>query len=193
MKLFLALVIFAGMIIPSNMVLAGDSGQLQAPEGTKADYKKAVTNLKDLISSTPSLKQQIDKALKIQPKRSYWGGKDSDDFVKFFEEWLVYNPVPEAPGKYIRLFDELANSAAGEILFNNNVFSSWFIEFVDARGQYLDTKSSATIMDQWMSTPLIKMDDYIVPKGGFKTFNKFFLRPLKLGARPLDTTGIYTF
>jgi len=186
MKLIFAIVILAGMIIPSNIVLAEASGQLQASEETKVDYKKAVTNLKDLISNTPSMKQQIDKALKIQPKNSYWGGKTSDDFVKFFEEWLVENPVPEDPAKYIRPFDELANSEAGEILFNNNVFSSWFIAFVNAKGQYLDTASSAATMDQWMSYPDVKINDYIVPKGGFKTFNEFFLRPFKPGARPLD-------
>ena len=186
MKLIFAIVILAGMIIPSNIVLAGASGQLQASEETKVDYKKAVTNLKDLISNTPSMEQEIDKALKIQPKNSYWDGKTSDDFVKFFEEWLVENPVPGDPAKYIRPFDELANSEAGEILFNNNVFSSWFIAFVNAKGQYLDTASSAATMDQWMSYPDVNINDYIVPKGGFKTFNEFFLRSFKPGTRPLD-------
>ena len=145
-----------------------------------------VQNLKELLDSTPDLKAQIDKSLKLQDKKSYWHNKTSGDFVKFFEEWLVYNPVPEAPAKYIMHFDELANSEAGEILFNNNIFSSWFIAFVNANGEYLGTPASAATMGQWMSSSLVKMDDYIVPKGGFKTFNEFFLRPVKPQARPLD-------
>lgn len=148
-----------------------------------------VQNLKDLLDNTPELKAQINRSLEIQDNKSYWHNKSSDDFVKFFDEWLVYNPTPKAPGKYIRLFDDLANSPAGEILFNNNIFSSWFIAFLNARGEYLDTRASAGTMDQWMSTPLVKMTDYIVPEGGFKTFNEFFLRPVKSEARRLDGKG----
>lgn len=186
MKLIFALIILAGSIAPSDIVLAGASEQLQAPGETKANYEKAVTNLKNLISNTPSLKVQIAKVLRIPPKTSYWSGKTSDDFVKFFEEWLVYNPLPASPGKYIRLFDELVNSGAGEILFNNNAFTSWFIEFLDARGQYLGTKRSAENIDKWMADPAVKIEDYVVPEGGFKTFNEFFLREFKPEARPLD-------
>lgn len=145
-----------------------------------------VGDLEELLSETPDFKAKINESLQIQKKGSYWDGKSEDDFVDFFNDWLIYNPIPKAPGKYIRLFDELANSPAGEILFNNNIFSSWFIAFLDARGKYLDTPASAGTMDDWMATPLVKMSDYKVPRGGFKTFNEFFLRPLKRNARPLD-------
>lgn len=32
----------------------------------------------------------------------------------------------------------------------------------------------------------IDMDEFVVPKGGFKSFNDFFIRQLKPGARPVD-------
>ncbi len=179
------LIIFAGLILPSAVIMPVLNGQLEAAGETNVSYEKVVSNLKDLISSTPLLKGDIDKALKIQKKDSHWYGKTSADFVKFFEEWLVYNIGPKAPGKYIMLFDELANSGAGEILFNNNVFSSWFIEFLDARGQYLGSKDSTENIAKLMADPVIKIKDYNVPEGGFKNFNEFFLRTLKPGARPL--------
>ena len=144
-----------------------------------------VQDLKVLLDDTPELKLQIEEALKIQKPNSSWHGKSIGDFVKFFGDWLVYNPVPASPAQYIEPFDELANSPAGEILFNNNIFSSWFISFLDARGAYLGTPKSARTMYQWMKTPDVNLDDYVIPEGGFKTFNDFFLRKVKPEKRPL--------
>lgn len=152
----------------------------------KTDYKNIIPNLKELIDSTPTLKAQISVSLKMQKETSYWHNKSSDDFIKFFDEWLVENPAPDNPAKYIKPFDELANSGAGKILFNNNDFSSWFIAFLNAKGEYLSTERSGITLNQWMSYPDVKIGDYIVPAGGFKNFNEFFLRELKPKARPLD-------
>ncbi|NQU16901.1 MAG: phosphatidylserine decarboxylase [Candidatus Saganbacteria bacterium] len=184
----IAAVKFGLIILLLTLPLNGAFGMGQNPSTIKTDRASDTTivqNLEELLENTPELKKQINKSLKFLGKSSYWQNKSSKDFVEFFKEWRVYNPTPTAPGKYIMLFDELANSKAGEILFNNNVFSSWFIAFLNARGQYLDTNSSAATMDQWMSTPLVKMYDYVIPKGGFKNFNDFFLRPLKSSVRPL--------
>ncbi len=159
-------------------------------EKTQQVYSRVVPELRELIRTTPSLKKHIEQALNIPSETSYWYGKKNDDFVSFFEEWLVHNPLPEAPGKYIRPFDELVNSGAGDILFNNNVFSSWFIEFVNARGQYLKTKASGATLDKWMAYPDVHIEDYVVPEKGFVSFNDFFLRKLKEGARPLGGKGI---
>lgn len=148
-------------------------------------YEHVVSGLENLIRTTPSLKRHIVDALKIVPEGSYWHGKTVGDFVAFFEEWLVYNPLPESPGKYVRPFDELANTDGGEILFNDNVFGSWFIEFVNARGEYLSTPASCTTLDSWMAYPDVHIGDYVIPEKGFASFSEFFLRKLKPGARPL--------
>ncbi len=182
MRFILAVIILVGIISCVSAV-----SNLSSAEEIETDYQAVISNLKELIENTPTLKAQIDESIKVQDEKSYWHKKSSDDFIKFFAEWLVYNPQPEAPGKYVRIFDEFANSGgAGEILLNNNVFSSWFIAFINARAQYLDTERSAAILAQWMKYPDLRINEYIVPKGGFKTFNEFFLRKVKPEARPLD-------
>ncbi|MCG8377181.1 MAG: phosphatidylserine decarboxylase [Chlorobiales bacterium] len=178
-----AFILITGLLIFSGNALA------KKTEKTGTGYEEAVSNLKELIRTTPSLKQHIEEALQIVPKGSYWYGKTSGDFVAFFDSWLVYNPLPEAPGKYIRPFDELANLDAGEILFDDNIFSSWFIEFVNARGDYLKTPASSATLGKWITYPDVHIDDYKVPEKGFGTFNDFFLRKLKPGVRPLGGKG----
>ena len=44
----------------------------------------------------------------MQPKTSYWNGKNADDLVTFFGEWLIYDPLPDNPGKHVRLLDALS-------------------------------------------------------------------------------------
>ena len=186
--LFLCILVSGSSVCPAGS-LSGMAKPQTSAESGGAGYYEAVSDLKNIIRTTSSVRTDIEKALQLVPKASFWYGKNTDDFIAFFGEWLVYNPLPDAPGKYIRPFDELANSGAGDILFNNNVFSSWFIEFVNARGDYLKTPASSATLGKWMAYPDVHIDDYQVPEKGFKTFNDFFLRKIKQGARPLGGEG----
>ncbi len=154
-----------------------------------AGHSEEAAGLNDLIASTPGLASVITEVLSSQPDSSFWGGKNSEDLVSFFDSWLCYNPQPENPGRYIRQFDELANSPNGDLLFNNNVFSSWFISFLDARGEYLGTEASASCVPAWLADTVIHIDQYVVPEEGFCCFNDFFLRTLKPESRLLDGAG----
>lgn len=141
--------------------------------------------LKLLIETTPELENMIVEVLGMQPDTSYWHGYTTGDFVHFFEEWIVYHPAPDNPALYIEPFDLLVNSDGGELLFNDNVFSSWFIRFLDARGSYLCAAESAAAVPVWMADTSLHIEDYIVPEGGFACFSDYFLRELKPGVRPL--------
>ena len=145
--------------------------------------------LEVLLETTPGLYSSVEEVLSSQPDTSYWYGITPEEFPEFFNRWLFYDPTPDNPGMYIRYFDALVNSEKGQLLFSDNVFASWFIEFLDARGDYLDTPESAGTMDLWMADTSLHMDDYVVPDGGFATFNQFFLRELASGAKPLDGQG----
>jgi hypothetical protein len=129
-RLVLVTILLMGLVASLNTALAETSKEGNADyETVITDLKKTViTDLKNLLKFSPDLKSEIEKVLRLQDNRSYhWNNKDLEYFVGFFEEWLVYSPPPWAGPKYIQPFDELANSEGGKLLFNNNVFSSWFI------------------------------------------------------------------
>jgi len=100
-------------------------------------WEQVPLELELLIETTPELSDMIEEVLGMHSDTSYWYGYTTDDFVNFFGEWITYHPAPESPALYIEPFDHLVNSDGGELLFNKNVFSSWFIKFLDARGDYL--------------------------------------------------------
>lgn len=157
--------------------------------GGESSYDEIAPRLEVLLQTTPGLYSDVNEVLLSQPDSSFWHGMTPEQFPAFFDEWVHYNPTPDNPGMYIRHFDALANSEKGNLLFNDNVFASWFIEFLDARGDYLDTPESAGTMGLWMADSSLHLEDYVVPEGGFATFNQFFLRELKPGARPLAGAG----
>jgi len=167
------------------LIIIGSPAWLKASTVKAPTYETIVTNLENLLETDSNLKADIETVLRLQDNRSYyWNNKDLDYFVNFFKEWLVYNPSPWDGAKYIQPFDELANSEGGEILFNNNVFASWFIDFLDARGEYLKTPKSLEngILNDWNSFPAVQLDEFKPPynQKEYNAFNDIFLRVPKI-------------
>lgn len=65
--------------------------------------------------------------------------------------------------------------------------SAWMVRYADALGAFLDTPESLSpaSLKTYFESPSYNMDDYIVPHGGWKTFNQFFARNFKPGYRPV--------
>lgn len=61
-------------------------------------------------------------------------------------------------------------------------FSSWY-------GRQMDHPKSKSKIEPFIKDYDIDMDDYVVPKGGYRHFNDFFYRTLAQGARPLAESG----
>ncbi|MBM3191530.1 MAG: phosphatidylserine decarboxylase [Chlamydiae bacterium] len=64
------------------------------------------------------------------------------------------------------------------IFTQNAFFSKWY-------GKRQKRASSRKKIDKFIENYSICMEDFIVPEGGFASFNDFFIRKLKPGARPL--------
>lgn len=109
---------------------------------------------------------------------------------EFFTEWLTYTPSPANPGKYIEYWDYLVNTNSGLLLANETNFKKWFSQFLNFHGDWINSTSSTSTLKEWIAYQgttehPFNINDYEQPKGGFKSFNQFFLRNLKAGQRPL--------
>ena len=68
------------------------------------------------------------------------------------------------------------------------IIYDWTVRFVMARGKFMDTPSQEALeaIAEWVSDPATHIEDFQVPSGGFSTFNEFFTRQLKPGARSVS-------
>lgn len=115
----------------------------------------------------------------------------------FFSTWLYYAPVPTGigPGYYIEQWDYVANTEAGLKLNNeDHRFRRWFVKFLNLCGEWLNSTASTGSIEEWMNykgTPEhpFNINEYVIPEGGFQSFNQFFLRELKPGTRPMCPCG----
>jgi phosphatidylserine decarboxylase len=65
--------------------------------------------------------------------------------------------------------------------------SQWMVRFANAWGQFLDTTDSITpeSLATFYESPSFKMNEYMAPPSGYKTFNQLFARHVKPGMRPV--------
>ncbi|HAZ66198.1 MAG TPA: phosphatidylserine decarboxylase [Opitutae bacterium] len=71
----------------------------------------------------------------------------------------------------------------GMLVLHAAVRRAWFSSLY---GKFSDRPASAAKVGPFIKKFGIKMEDFVVPPGGYATFNDFFYRKLTAGARPVD-------
>ena len=148
----------------------------QNPEILDKAFDNAVTPPTGVCSTSP-----------VTGEPFCWKGKSVEDMLAFFENWLNSTPTPRNDGfAYYRLFYDLCYNNLYAVQFvETEPWLSWTRDFTKARGERMDSPVDPEIIDQWKDFLGDEWDDYIIPEGGFKTFNQFFTRKIKPDARPI--------
>ncbi len=65
--------------------------------------------------------------------------------------------------------------------------SAWMKSYIKELGLFLDSPESITpeSVKSFYDSPEFNMDEYLEPRGGWKTYNEFFARHCKPGTRPV--------
>jgi len=157
-----------------------------------ANYSQVVIALKNLFDNNPDLRNKFSTGFASQPDTSFWKGKSIIDFYPFFEEWLHFNPRLSTTREYINKFGEFyklphykGNIEIARKAIRDKRFAKWLKSFVKARGDYLSSSDSKSIVADWAREKSATIGQYVVPKNGFTSFNDFFSRQIKVGARPI--------
>ncbi len=161
----------------------------------------AVDELKALLDNKrPDLKHALLKLIdaSAKDKNSYWHKRNSlEEFYRFLAAWRTYTPRTIAGAQdYSERFKSLYRSKGhdnktyysddGISFMRDKDFTDWMQKFVRERGVFMDSKESAAAANRWVDDGTIDMSSYQIPAGGFASFNEFFTRRLKPGARPIS-------
>ena len=150
-----------------------------------------VQELKILLDEKrPDLKHSLTQLIgaSAKDKTSYWHRHNSlEEFYRFLDAWRTYTPDRIANAQdYSELFKSLYRKKDEGIRFlRDRDVMDWMQKFVRERGVFMDSRESAVVANRWVRDGAIDMRSYQIPAGGFASFNDFFTRKLKPGARPI--------
>ena len=174
---------------------------VSAQTDNKNASSPVVNELKSLLDNKrPDLKNSLIKLIdaSAKSKKSYWHKHNSlEEFYKFLDTWRTYTPDRIANAQdYSERFKSLyrKKDIRGKTYYINDGinfvrdkdFTDWMQKFVHERGVFMDSKESAAVANKWINNGTIDMSSYQIPEGGFVSFNDFFTRKLKSGARPIS-------
>ncbi|KAI2640813.1 putative phosphatidylserine decarboxylase [Hypomontagnella submonticulosa] len=160
--------------------------------GLKRDLDKSVAKalsfkIKELsilkITDAASFFSYADNLLKWVPREQF-DGKDVYYHLVIF--YFIFNQPPFSEQQTPI---EPGNHSLSWV-------SRWLVDYAKEMGKFLDLPESLTeeTLNTFRSTPSYKLDNYIEPRGGWKTFNQFFARDFKPGYRTIygleDPTAI---
>ncbi|KAI5925630.1 phosphatidylserine decarboxylase-domain-containing protein [Camillea tinctor] len=162
------LVGYLGKTKPGALEDAVASAYKQLPEHMDRLH---VTDARSFLDFANSLLQWI-------PHENYQG-KEIYETVCLFYFIINQHPLME-------LQTEVNPNQEGKPL---TWLSSWLVVYAQLIGLFMDTTASVTLdsLESFKNSPLYDYDEALVPTGGFRTFNEFFARRLKPGARPIDS------
>ncbi len=154
-----------------------------------------VAEFKRLYASHNDFKQVVDLMFdNVHPladgSENPWSGKTADDLYPFLNEWFFFLPNTHDGLDRIAKFSFLFyKNPYGEKFILEEPGKSWSLLFVEERGKYMDSPESTANLDVWLSDDSLGNEDFVLPPEGFKSFNEFFTRNLKPGARHVDDVG----
>lgn len=142
----------------------------------KEGFDQAIAHVQTMPSDTPK---------DIQHN---WKGSNIDDLCDFFKSWYTWNPELSTGLEFIQRFSWLyyENQKGLEFVTKGTGLHMTYL-FVEINARKMNSTKSIDLVKKWMDAIGVeKMKQYIIPKGGYQSFNEFFSRELKV-ARPISS------
>jgi phosphatidylserine decarboxylase len=159
-----------------------------------------VVKLKSMYSDDAGFRELTDQMLaNVQSlpdgSQNFWKGKNINDLYSFLNEWFYTLPgVSNGLDNIIKFSQLYFHNADGLRFVNEEPGRSWTIYFVSEQGKFMDSRRSTGGIPTWLKDSSLHNEEYVVPPGGYTSFNSFFARDLKPGmrsvARPKDDSVI---
>jgi phosphatidylserine decarboxylase len=106
----------------------------------------------------------------------------STNQIKYIERYTNVEKIEQVPsGGFMEYL--YSGKPFGKLLLHQVFKRKWISAFV---GRFMSSSLSKSRINKFIKTFNMSMDDYMVPKDGFKSFNDFFYRKLKPNTRIIE-------
>jgi phosphatidylserine decarboxylase len=148
-----------------------------------------VIKLKSMYSNNSNVKLLIDSMLaNVQSlpdgSPNFWKNKNINDLYTFLNQWFYTLPaVSNGLDNIIKFSLLYYHNPFGLRFVNEEPGLSWTMYFVKEDGKFMDSRQSTGSISQWLADSSLHNEEYVIPAGGYVSFNQFFTRNLKPGTR----------
>jgi len=142
-----------------------------------------VEKLIQLLKNNPDLKTALSAAIKEANEKDV---ETLEHFYNFINGLLTHIPTDKQLNASTEKFWFILNKAPNDVIKKNDAFNKWIKEFIMVMGDYMDSTDSAKEIKSFTEDPKNKIEEYIIPPGGFLTYNQFLARHVKPGKRPIE-------
>ena len=151
-----------------------------------------VLRLQDMINTKQSYKTELTKCITAAnwtPPYRDTPISNLDDFYEYLNKMLVTTPVDATfsdlfHGLYFIISQE-NNKIQKDPNFSD--LKNWMIIYIQQYGAFLNSSQSANDLQSFIDDKAFVIENFVVPPGGYNSFNSFFCRNIKPGKRPIGT------
>ena len=148
-----------------------------------SEWHPVVARLLGLLEGDSSLKSTLIEAINAS-KRFEEPQLQSYCYLVHRMQTTVPNPKTWLP---MNLEFYYVMACANEDGLNRHPgFMQWVREYVESIGKWMDSPDSMGAFQAFTEDQLYAVNDYVAPPSGWLTYNQFFARQIKSGARTVD-------
>lgn len=168
-------VVFSLAVLPS--IASG-----QAPKRSTG-HVPVVEDLIQLLQARPDLRAALEGAIRTADLKGF---ENTEALLDQLDDMIATVPNAEQhrPPRELDLY-YIVDHAPEDRLNRDASFIAWMKNYLEARGQFMDTPASAAKISSYKVLAGWRLDDYIADPSGWMTFNQFFAREVKPGKRPI--------
>ncbi|GFF71208.1 phosphatidylserine decarboxylase proenzyme 2 [Aspergillus lentulus] len=156
----------------------------------RADFEEAITTARSHNITEMQDIQCLEDYFRFINDQLHWipseAAQPKDILSRICKVWFVLNqPSVAAYQGATRPSFEPEKTQHGKLTW----LSDWMVRFSQGIGAFMDSPASAASLDTFRASPAYNIEDYMEPRGGWRTFNEFFCRNVKPGRRPIAAVG----
>lgn len=156
------------------------------------DTNSIVLRLQNMIDINEAYKIELEKCItdaNWTPPYRNTPLSNLEDFYKYLDIMLITTPVDATFSDLFHGLYFIISQRGNKFQKDPNYgdFKNWMIIYAQLYGAFLNSPQSANDLKSFIDDKGFVIENFVVPPGGFNTFNAFFCRYIKPGKRPIGT------